>query len=29
MCTRIGSYVSSLMAWIALTFQIIATSLIT
>ncbi|GKZ83284.1 hypothetical protein CBS63078_1944 [Aspergillus niger] len=29
MCTRIGSYISSLMAWIALVFQIITTCLIT
>ncbi|KAH8423329.1 SUR7/PalI family protein [Aspergillus melleus] len=29
MCTRIGSYLSSLMAWVALFFQIIATSLMT
>ncbi|RAK77178.1 SUR7/PalI family protein [Aspergillus fijiensis CBS 313.89] len=29
MCTRIGSYLSSLMAWIALIFQIISTCLIT
>ncbi|KAF7588953.1 hypothetical protein BBP40_004994 [Aspergillus hancockii] len=29
MCTRIGSYLSSLMAWIALIFQIISTSLMT
>ncbi|KAE8390233.1 actin cortical patch SUR7/pH-response regulator pali [Aspergillus alliaceus] len=29
MCTRIGSYISSLMAWIALVFQILATCLIT
>ncbi|EAU32337.1 conserved hypothetical protein [Aspergillus terreus NIH2624] len=29
MCTRIGSYISSLMAWIALVFQIIATCLMT
>lgn len=29
MCTRIGSYLSSLMAWVALFFQIIATCLMT
>ncbi|KAB8261169.1 SUR7/PalI family-domain-containing protein [Aspergillus pseudonomiae] len=29
MCTRIGSYISSLMAWIALIFQIITTCLMT
>ncbi|KAF9891724.1 hypothetical protein FE257_003205 [Aspergillus nanangensis] len=29
MCTRVGSYLSSLMAWIALIFQIIATCLMT
>ncbi|KAL4819338.1 SUR7/PalI family-domain-containing protein [Aspergillus spinulosporus] len=29
MCTRIGSYISALMAWLALTFQIIVTCLIT
>ncbi|PWY91014.1 SUR7-domain-containing protein [Aspergillus heteromorphus CBS 117.55] len=29
MCTRIGGYVSSLVAWIALIFQIISTCLIT
>jgi hypothetical protein len=29
MCTRIGSYLSALMAWLALVFQIITTCLIT
>ncbi|KAE8147542.1 actin cortical patch SUR7/pH-response regulator pali [Aspergillus avenaceus] len=29
MCTRVGSYLSSLMAWIALIFQIITTCLMT
>lgn len=28
-CTRIGSYVSSLLAWLALTFQTITTCLMT
>ncbi|KKK18314.1 cortical patch protein [Aspergillus rambellii] len=29
MCTRIGSYISAFMAWLALVFQIITTSLMT
>lgn len=28
-CTRIGSYVSSFLAWLALTFQVITTCLMT
>lgn len=29
MCTRIGSYISGFLAWLALTFQVIATCLMT
>lgn len=29
MCTRIGSYVSGFLAWLALTFQVITTCLMT
>jgi len=29
MCTRIGSYISGLLAWLALTFQVITTCLMT
>ena len=29
MCTRIGSYLSGFLAWLALTFQTITTSLMT
>jgi hypothetical protein len=29
MCTRIGSYISGFLAWLALTFQVITTCLMT